>query len=113
MDDTEAPGYLVFAAGVEAMGASAALEDELCGVNPVYASWRAKGAIAHARVLSVDSSAFEKFRDVKLQTASPHQWKQPRVLTRPDDIRFFLARCAKDPAPGTLGGAANWTRRYF
>jgi len=114
-DDSEAPGYLVFAAGAkEPFGASAALEDELCALNPVYAGWRAKEAIAHARVLDVEVDAFEAFRDSKMRTASPHQWKQPRVLTRPDDIRFFLAhRKDEDPSPGTLGGVANWTRRYF
>ena len=121
VDDPNPPGYDVLCDyDGDVRAASERLEVALRDANPVYATWRDKGAISPARVLAVDADAFDALRTHKLKEgASPQQLKQSRVLKRLDHVDLLLhhnrpAAPRQDaPPPGTLAGVAEWTRRYF
>ena len=121
-DGLEAPGYDVIVAAGDAFDDNEAvdrLDDALKEANPVYKTWRDKGAISPPDVVRVSPGAFEALRRKSLEEgASPQQLKASRVLRREDHVAFLLAFDAPPaepevpPAPGTLAGVARWARRY-
>jgi len=64
--------------------AAATLDAALGRANPIYATWRAKGAIGPCQVVEVASGSFESLRERRLaEGASPQQLKVSRVLRSP------------------------------
>ena len=98
------------------LDASEQLDDALCAENDVFAGWRAKGAIAATRVIEVEPDAFDELRRRKCAaTGSSQQYKQPRVLKRPEDVAVLRSPDApadEEPPPGTLKAVAAWARRH-
>jgi len=104
-----------------AVDAAARLDAALRDANAAYAAFRDRGAVSAPRVVAVDPGAFDALRARRIADgAAPQQLKQSRVLRRPEDVallrrhnRGAAAAASGAPAPGTLAGVAEWTRRYF
>ena len=92
------PFYRIFierAAGAPPLAAPApAILDAALGrANPIYATWRAKGAIGPCQVLEVAPGSFEALRECRLgEGSSPQQLKVSRVLRSPAHEELLLAR---------------------
>jgi hypothetical protein len=92
------PFYRIFierAAGAPALaaGAPATLDAALGRANPIYATWRAKGAIGPCQVFEVAPGSFEALRECRLsEGSSPQQLKVSRVLRSPAHEELLLAR---------------------
>jgi len=114
-DDAAAPGYDVVAAMDWDPDASERLDDALRKASPIFDNWRTKGGIAPTRVIPASTEAFDAYR--RHHGGSPQQFKQPRVLRRPDDARALLAGEAStappaEAEPGTLRAVAAFARRH-
>ena len=113
-DDAAAPGYDVVAAMDWDPDASERLDDALRKASPVFDNWRTKGGIAPTRVIPASTEAFDAYR--RLHGGSQQQFKQPRVLRRPDARAVLTGEASKAPPaeaePGTLRAVAEFARRH-
>jgi len=67
------------------------MDEALCSSNPVYATWRKKGAIQSCEVRLVPKGSFEKLRALRItEGTSPQQLKVSRVLRRKEHIDLLL-----------------------
>ena len=67
---------------IDTAAASRAIDSALGEANPVYKTWRAKGAIGPCQITEVEAGAFEdlRLRRIAVDGASPQQLKPTRVL---------------------------------
>ena len=67
--------------------------------NPIYATWRAKGAIGPCQLVEVTPGSFEALRAQRLaEGASPQQLKVSRVLRSPHHEELLCARALANQA---------------
>ena len=66
---------------IDTAAASRAIDSALGEANPVYKTWRAKGAIGPCQITEVEAGAFEdlRLRRIAVDGASPQQLKQLNV----------------------------------
>lgn len=68
------------------------MDTALCDANPVYSTWRKKGAIQPCVVRLVAQGSFEKLRALRIaEGTSPQQLKMSRVLRRKEHIDLLLS----------------------
>merc|ERR1712086_6091 len=94
-DAAAVPSYIVY---VELEGSDAVapgqlsslLDEQLCALHPVYASYRAKNSISAPRVRAVSAGGFEAMRNALVARGmSPNQLKMPRVLKDTEMIQIL------------------------
>ncbi|WAQ99511.1 GHDC-like protein [Mya arenaria] len=71
-----------------------AIDEELKAMSYVYASFRRKGSIGPMQVYVVKPGTFSELRAFMIEktTGSPNQYKVPRVLKKPEAVKFVLDR---------------------
>ena len=87
-------GYVLVEPGSSALPADAAarLDAAMCEANPVYATWRGKGAIGPCECRAVRSGGFDALRRHRIdhEGASPQQLKVSRVVKSPEHLALLL-----------------------
>lgn len=68
------------------------MDEELKALSYVYASFRRKGSIAPMKVYLVKPGTFADLRAFMIETTtgSPNQYKVPRVLKKPEAVKFIM-----------------------
>ncbi|KAL4230653.1 hypothetical protein ACF0H5_011029 [Mactra antiquata] len=91
---TAAPCYHVFIELEEgdSVKNQVKIDEELKALSYVYSSFRRKGSIAPMKVYIVKPGTFAELRSFMIQstTGSPNQYKVPRVLKKPEAVKFVL-----------------------
>ena len=94
-DIAAVPSYIVYVEleGNDAVAPrqlSSLLDEQLCALHPVYASYRAKNSISAPRVRAVSAGGFETMRNALVARGmSPNQLKMPRVLKDTEMIQIL------------------------
>ena len=96
-DGGSPPRYLVLIEPSDARlmpaDASARLDAAMCEVNPVYSTWRAKGAIAPCECRAVRQGGFDALRRRRVEEgASPQQHKTSRVVRSETHLAVLCGR---------------------
>ncbi|KAH3835221.1 hypothetical protein DPMN_108569 [Dreissena polymorpha] len=70
------------------------IDEELKSISYIYASFRRKGSISPIKVYIVRPGTFTELRTYMIEntTGSPNQYKVPRVLRKPDAVKFLMDR---------------------
>ncbi|XP_041358845.1 GH3 domain-containing protein-like [Gigantopelta aegis] len=68
------------------------LDDTLCSQSYVYSSFRKKGSISGMKVYILKPGSFQALRRhmIESTSASPNQYKVPRVLKKKEHIKFLM-----------------------
>ncbi|XP_053398736.1 GH3 domain-containing protein-like [Mercenaria mercenaria] len=76
----------------EKVTAKVQIDEELKALSYVYASFRRKGSIGPMKVYIVKPGTFAELRSFMIETTtgSPNQYKVPRVLKKPEAVKFIM-----------------------
>lgn len=68
------------------------IDDQLRALSYVYSSFRRKGSLGPVKVFIVKPGTFTELRAFMIDstTGSPNQYKTPRVLKKPEAVKFIL-----------------------